>query len=140
VPELGVHPDLLEAARAGAHAALDLIVAWSFGAQARFGSTPAPGLWLSGEAMRLLERASSASLATDLLSCAAYKGAAEAAARIRCRTLFLLGAEDRMTPAAKGKAFAERIAGSHVTVLPRVGHMMMIEDPVATLAALKTVL
>jgi pimeloyl-ACP methyl ester carboxylesterase len=140
VPELGVHPDLLEAARLGAHAALDLIVAWSFGAQARFGSTPAPGLWLSGEAMRLLERASSTGLATDLASCAAYRGSDEAAARIRCPTLFLLGAEDRMTPAAKGKAFAERIAGARVTVLPGVGHMMMIEDPMATLAALKTVL
>ena len=140
VPELGVHPDLLEAARVGAHAALDLIVAWSFGAQARFGNTPAPGLWLAGEAMRLLERASATSLATDLVSCAAYKGAAEAAARIRCPTLFLLGAEDRMTPAAKGQAFAERIAGADVTVLPGVGHMMMIEDPMATLAALKTVL
>jgi pimeloyl-ACP methyl ester carboxylesterase len=140
VPEFGVHPDLLEAARLGAHAALDLMVAWSFGAQARFGSTPAPGLWLSGEAMRLLERASSSSLATDLASCAAYRGSDEAAARIRCPTLFLLGAEDRMTPAAKGKAFAERIAGARVTVLPGVGHMMMIEDPTATLAALKTVL
>jgi pimeloyl-ACP methyl ester carboxylesterase len=140
VPEFGVHPDLLEAARAGAHAALDLMVGWSFGAQSRFGNTPAPGLWLAGEAMRLLERASSASLATDLLSCATYDGAAEAAARIRCPTLFLLGAEDRMTPAAKGKAFAERIAGATVTVLPGVGHMMMIEAPVATLGALKTVL
>jgi pimeloyl-ACP methyl ester carboxylesterase len=140
VPEFGVHPDLLEAARLGAHAALDLMVAWSFGAQARFGSTPAPGLWLSGEAMRLLERASSSSLATDLASCAAYRGSDEAGARIRCPTLFLLGAEDRMTPAAKGKAFAERIAGARVTVLPGVGHMMMIEDPAATLAALKTVL
>ena len=45
-----------------------------------------------------------------------------------------------MTPAAKGQAFAERIAGADVTVLPGVGHMMMIEDPMATLAALKTVL
>jgi pimeloyl-ACP methyl ester carboxylesterase len=140
VPELGVHPDLLDAARTGAHAALDLMVAWSFGAQARFGSTPAPGLWLSGEAMRLLERASSTSLASDLASCAAYGGAAEAAARIHCPTLFLLGAEDRMTPAAKGRAFAKHIEGARVTVLPGIGHMMMIEDPVATLTALKTVL
>jgi len=140
VPEMGVHPDLLEAARTGAHAALDFMVAWSFGAQARFGNTPAPGLWLSGEAMRLLERSPAASLTADLMSCAAYKGAAEAAARIRCPTLFLLGAEDRMTPAAKGKAFAEHLAGARVTVLPGVGHMMMIEEPVATLAALKTVL
>jgi pimeloyl-ACP methyl ester carboxylesterase len=130
----------LEAARAGAHRALDLMVSWSFGAQARFGNTPAPGLWLSGEALRLLERSPAASLAADLVSCAAYKGAAEAAARVRCPTLLLLGAEDRMTPAAKGRAFAERIAGARVTVLPGIGHMMMIEDPSATLAALKTIL
>ena len=140
VPEMGVHPDLLEAARAGAHAALDFMVAWSFGAQARFGNTPAPGLWLTGEALRLLERSPAASLTADLMSCAAYKGAGEAAARIRCPTLFLLGAEDRMTPAAKGRAFAERITGARVEVLPGVGHMMMIEAPSATLAALKSVL
>jgi pimeloyl-ACP methyl ester carboxylesterase len=90
--------------------------------------------------MRLLERSPSASLTADLLSCAAYKGAAEAAARVRCPTLFVLGAEDRMTPAAKGRAFAERMSGARVTVLPGIGHMMMIEEPVATLAALKTVL
>src|SRR5581483_3885981 len=54
VPDMGVHPDLLESARKGAHAALDFMVAWSFGAQSRFGQTPAPGLWLTGEAMRLL--------------------------------------------------------------------------------------
>jgi pimeloyl-ACP methyl ester carboxylesterase len=140
VPEMGVHPDLLEAARTGAHAALDFMVAWSFGAQARYGNTPAPGLWLSGEALRLLERSPAASLTADLMSCATYKGAGEAAARIRCPTLFLLGAEDRMTPAAKGRAFAERVAGARVEVLPGVGHMMMIEAPSATLAALKTVL
>jgi pimeloyl-ACP methyl ester carboxylesterase len=140
VPELAVHPDLLQAARAGAHAALDLMVGWSFGAQGRYGSTPAPGLWLQGEALRLLERSPAISLAADLAACAIYKGAAEAAARIRCPTLFLLGAEDRMTPAAKGRAFAERVAGARVTVLPGIGHMMMIEDPSATLAALKGVL
>ena len=140
VPEMGVHPDLLEAARNGAHAALDFMVSWSFGAQARFGNTPAPGLWLMGEAMRLLERTPSASLATDLSACGAYKSALDAAARIHCPTLFLLGAEDRMTSAAKGRAFAEHIAGATVTILPGVGHMMMIEDPRATLAALKGVL
>jgi pimeloyl-ACP methyl ester carboxylesterase len=140
VPEMGVHPDLLEAARKGAHAALDFMVSWSFGAQARFGNTPAPGLWLTGEAMRLLERSPAASLTADLTACAAYRSAAEAASRVRCPTLFLLGAEDRMTPAAKGRAFAERLSGARVTVLPGIGHMMMIEDPSATLAALKTVL
>jgi pimeloyl-ACP methyl ester carboxylesterase len=139
-PEIPVHPDLLRAARAGEHAAIEMMVAWSFGARTRFGGTPAPGLWLSGEAMRLLERAPVPSLAGDLAACDAYRGAAQAAAAIRCPTLFVLGEEDRMTPAAKAAAFAERIAGAEIVRLAGVGHMMPIEDPVATLAALRRVL
>ena len=140
VPEMPVHTDLLSAAQAGAHAALDFMVAWSFGSQAQLGSNLAPGLWLQGEAMRLLERTSSQSLAADLAACASYKGAAAAAAKLRCPTLFLLGAQDHMTPARHGRAFAERVPGARVEMLRGIGHMMMIEDPTGTLAALKTVL
>jgi pimeloyl-ACP methyl ester carboxylesterase len=140
VPEMPVHTDLLSAAHAGAHAALDLMVAWSFGAQALLGSNLAPGLWLQGEAMRLLERASSPSLSADLEACASYKGAGAAAEKIRCPTLFVLGADDHMTPARHGRAFAERIPGARVEMLRGIGHMMMIEDPTGTLAALKSVL
>jgi pimeloyl-ACP methyl ester carboxylesterase len=139
-PEIPVHPDLLAAARAGTHAAIEMMVAWSFGARTRFGSTLAPGLWLTGEAMRLLERAPVLSLAGDLAACDAYRGAARAAADLRCPTLFLVGEEDRMTPAAKAAAFAQRVAGAEVVRLAGVGHMMPIEDPVATLAALRRVL
>ena len=139
-PEIPVHPDLLAAARAGQHAAIEMMVAWSFGARTRFGATPAPGLWLTGEAMRLLERSPVVSLADDLAACDAYRGAESAAARVHIPTLFLLGEEDRMTPAAKGTAFAERIVGAQVVHMPGVGHMMPIEDPVATLTALRRVL
>jgi pimeloyl-ACP methyl ester carboxylesterase len=45
-----------------------------------------------------------------------------------------------MTPARNGRAFAERIPGARVEVLAGIGHMMMIEDPKGTLAALKSVL
>ena len=139
-PEIPVHPDLLATARAGEHAAIEMMVAWSFGARTRFGATPAPGLWLTGEAMRLLERAQVPSLAGDLAACDAYRGAAQAAAAVRCPTLFLLGEEDRMTPAAKAAAFAERIAGAEIVRLGGVGHMLPIEDPIATLAVLRRVL
>jgi pimeloyl-ACP methyl ester carboxylesterase len=139
-PEMRVHPELLAAARAGAHGALELMTSWSFGAPGRLGGNPAPGLWWSGGALRLLERADPASLATDLAACDAYRGAPTAAARIRCPTLLLLGAEDRMTPPVPAKGFASRIAESRVAVLPGVGHMVMTEDPAATLAALRTVL
>jgi pimeloyl-ACP methyl ester carboxylesterase len=100
----------------------------------------APGLWLMGEALRLLERAPVLSLAGDLAACDSYRGAERAAAAIHCPTLFLLGEEDRMTPAGKGAAFAGRIRGAEVVRLPGIGHMMPIEDPVATLAALRRVL
>jgi pimeloyl-ACP methyl ester carboxylesterase len=90
--------------------------------------------------MRLLERAQVPSLAGDLAACDAYRGAAQAAATVRCPTLFLLGEEDRMTPAAKAAAFAERIAGAEIVRLGGVGHMLPIEDPIATLAALRRVL
>lgn len=138
-PEMRVHPDLLAAARAGTHAAVELMTSWSFGAQGQLGANRSPGLWLPGAALRLLERADPQSLAADLAACDAYRGAAAAAAKLRCPVLLLLGGEDRMTPAARGQAFAGGIAGAAVTVLPGAGHMMMIEDPTAALAALKTV-
>ncbi|HEX7967342.1 MAG TPA: alpha/beta hydrolase, partial [Stellaceae bacterium] len=128
VPEMRVHTDLLAAARAGDHTTVELMTSWSLGAQAQLGANAAPGLWLTVGALRLLERAESASLAADLAACDTYRGAAAAAAQIRCPTLLLLGAEDRMTPAARGQACAERIAGARIAVLPGVGHMMMAED------------
>jgi pimeloyl-ACP methyl ester carboxylesterase len=139
VPEMRVHPDLITAARAGAHSAIELMTSWCFGMQGLLGGSKAPGLWLSGSALRLLERADSKALAADLAACDAYRGAAASAGALRCPVLLLLGGQDRMTPAKLGQAFAERFADGRVVVLPQAGHMMMIEEPAATLAALRTV-
>jgi pimeloyl-ACP methyl ester carboxylesterase len=135
-----VHPDLLASARAGSHATFELMTSWSLSAQAQLGANPAPGLWLSGAALRLLERADAKSLAADLAACDAYREAAAAAVKIHCPTLLLLGGADRMTPAARGQAFARGIAEARITLLPEIGHMMMAEDPVRTLAAMRTIL
>ena len=140
VPEMRVHPDLLAAARAGTHRAVELMTSWSFGAHGQLGANRAPGLWLPGAALRLLERADPASLAADLAACDAYRDAAESAGKIRCPVLLLLGGEDRMTPAGRAQAFAARFADARIAVLPEAGHMLMIEDPVTSLAALRTVL
>jgi pimeloyl-ACP methyl ester carboxylesterase len=139
-PEMRVHPDLLAAARAGEHGAVELMTSWSLGAQSRLGAHPAPGLWLTGGALRLLERADPAVLAGDLGACDSYRGAADAAAKVGCPTLLLLGGEDRMTPPAKARAFAGHFPAARTTILPATGHMMTVEDPRATLAALMTVL
>ncbi len=138
-PRMPVHPDLLAAAEAGAHGAVELMVGWSLGRPAQLGGNDAPGLWLTGEALRLLERAPGSSLAADLAACDAYRGALAAAGRVTAPTLLLLGGDDRMTPAAKAVDFARAFAAGRSEVLPRVGHMMMLEDPMRTLAALREV-
>jgi pimeloyl-ACP methyl ester carboxylesterase len=131
-----VHPDLLAAARADDHLAPELIVSWGYGPAGRVGGQPAPGLWLAGGGMRLLERAGQGVLATDLAACDAYDGAEEAAARVACPTLFLLGAEDRMAPPAKVRSLVKAIPGADSVILADTGHMMMVEQPEAVTAAL----
>ena len=135
-----VHPDLIAAAQADDARAFELITAWGYGKPAHLGSSPAPGLWMLGGGRRLLARARPGALAVDLKACDAYRGAATAAARVQSKTLVLVGTEDRMTPAKGGKALASAIAGAFAAELPGAGHMMMVERPDATLAALKAFL
>jgi pimeloyl-ACP methyl ester carboxylesterase len=140
VPEMRVHPDLLQAAHAGGHLAAELMVSWSFGPRGLTGGNPAPGLFLPQAALRLLEQAPAASLASDLAACDAYKNADAAAQRVACPVLLLLGERDRMTPSAQGAAFARNFPQSRVRILPDAGHMMMVEQPSLALDSLLTIL
>jgi pimeloyl-ACP methyl ester carboxylesterase len=135
-----VHPKLLDAARKGDHAAIDMIAEWGFGRAAQLGGAQAPGTWMVGGGVRLLETAKGPALADDLAACDAHKTAAAAAAKIVCPTLVLIGSTDRMTPPAGGRALAGRIAGARIVEIPGAGHMMMVEKPDATLDALAGVL
>lgn len=131
-----VHPKLLEAAEANASEAAGMIVAWGHGTRAQLGGHCAPGTWLTGSALRLLERAAPGMLHTDLAACDGYRQGLEAAGRVQCPALVVLGGEDRMTPAKAGRELAGAIAGAQVVELPAAGHMMMTECPEATLRAL----
>ncbi len=135
-PAMPVHPALLAAAaRPEALAAL-LICDWGFGPAGHFGGHKAPGSWMMGHALRLLQRAAGPLLHTDLAACNAYDGAPAAAARLRCKTLVLAGARDRMTPARQAARLAAAIKGAVCVTLPGAGHMLMVEQPDATLDAL----
>lgn len=135
-PAMTVHPDLLAAARAGDHAAIDLVASWSFGRRAHLGGAQAPGLWMLAGGVRLLERDAAAALAIDLAACDAYAGARDAAKKLRCPALLLAGALDRMTPAAGARELAGLIDDARVVEFAGCGHMMMVEKPDATLDAL----
>ncbi|MGQ0664010.1 MAG: alpha/beta fold hydrolase [Pseudomonadota bacterium] len=131
-----VHPDLLAAAAANDHLAIDLVASWGFGRRAHLGGCRAPGLWMLGSGMRLLERNPGPALAADLEACHAYHGALEAASRVRCPALLLLGEIDRMTPPENAAELGRRIDDARTVVLARCGHMMMVERPDDTLEAL----
>jgi pimeloyl-ACP methyl ester carboxylesterase len=135
-----VHPDLLSAARANDHRAIDMIVSWAHGPVGTIGGQRAPGLWTLGGGVRVLERGPKGALANDLAACDAYQGALAAAAKVRCPTLLILGAEDRMTPIKGAAPLKEALADARQIVLPETGHMMQTERANETIAALKTLL
>jgi pimeloyl-ACP methyl ester carboxylesterase len=135
-----VHPGLLAAAKAGNHAAVDMVSLWGLGAASKRGGSPSPGLWMLGGVSRLLELAGEGVLHADLALCNAYGEAEADAARVRCPTLLVLGERDQMTPLKSGRALAGLIAGSKVHVVAGAGHMPMVETPDETLETLRAFL
>lgn len=132
-----VGPDLLRAAEANEHDAVDMVSIWGLGYQAELGGSLAPGLWMHTGAQRVLEQCRPGVLFNDLSACNAYQGALAAAAQIKVPVTLILGERDMMTPARAGKALAAAIPNSRTVVLPGAGHMMMVERPDELLAALR---
>ena len=82
-----VGPDLLRAAEANEHAAIDMVSIWGLGFQAELGGSLAPGLWMHSGAQRVLENGRPGVLFNDLSACNAYQGALAAPRKSRCRRL-----------------------------------------------------
>jgi pimeloyl-ACP methyl ester carboxylesterase len=135
-PAMPVHPALLEAAGSPSPIAPELICDWGFGPAGHFGGHRSPGSWMQGHALALLGRSAGPLLHADLAACNAYRGGLEAAARVSCPALVVSGELDRMTPARQGAKLAEAINGARFVALPGCGHMMMVEQPDATLDVL----
>lgn len=132
-----VGPDLLKAAEANNHDAVDMVSIWGLGHQAELGGSLAPGLWMHGGAQRIVERCKEGVLFNDLSACNAYQNAIAAAATIKVPVTLVLGERDMMTPAKAGRALAVALPGSRTVVLAGAGHMMMAERPDELLAALQ---
>jgi len=132
-----VGPDLLKAAEANDHAAVDMVSIWGLGYQAELGGSLAPGLWMHSGAERMLEQNRPGVLFNDLAACNAYQNALAAAAKITVPTTLILGERDMMTPIKAGMALAATLPNSRTVVLRGAGHMMMVERPDELLAALQ---
>jgi pimeloyl-ACP methyl ester carboxylesterase len=132
-----VSDDLLELAARNDHVAYELINGWSYSAERQLGGNPVPGLWMTGNAMRLMERNRPGALATDLLACHRYSNAIAAATAVRCPALVITGARDIMVPPRNAQPLIAALAGVEILALPRSGHALMTEEPDAVLDALR---
>ena len=116
-----------------------MIVFWGLGEKAQAGGHPLPGLWVHGACEILLKNSHDGVLGSDLAACNNYGSAVDAAANVSCPATFVLGRDDKMTPAKSGTALAANIEDSDVHVLERCGHMMMAERPNEMYQALRGV-
>ncbi len=137
--EMPVSEKLLNAGLAGEHLAYELITAWGLGRRAQMGGAEAPGTWMSGGALRLLEHGRKGVVGIDLRACDRYKVSAAAIQKIKVPAVLVLGSHDRMSP-VKAAAPLAAISGAKTIVIDQAGHMMMIEQPGRTLDALRTLL
>jgi pimeloyl-ACP methyl ester carboxylesterase len=133
-----VSDDLLDAAKANDHAAVDMIAIWGEGYRATLGGSQAPGMWMLGGAERLLERAQPGAIFADLSACNAYQDALSSAAKINAPAIVIQGSRDLMTPAKGGKAVAAAIPNGRLALIEGAGHMLMTERPDDVLAALRS--
>src|SRR4029453_12311622 len=128
---------LLDAAKRNDHVAFELITGWSYSAGKQLGGNTMPGVWLTGNAMRLLERTGPGVLYADLVACNGYGGGLAAAAKIRCPVLVVDGARDIMAPPRNARELIGALREARVADLPECGHALMAEQPNAVLDALR---
>jgi len=132
-----VSDDLLAAAARNDHIAYELINGWSFSAAGQLGGNQVPGMWMLGNAMRLMERTRDDVLSTDLIACNRYANGFTAAAEVRCPTLVVIAARDIMAPPRNAKALVDALPNVTTVTLAETGHSMMAERPDAVLDALR---
>lgn len=127
---------LLAAAKADDHAALDMINVWSHSSRAQIGGNTAPGMWMTGMNLRLMERQAPGVLYADFKACNDYAGGGAAAARIKCPVLFVIGSRDQMTPPRSSHELIKSLPHARTITLEGSGHALMAERPDAVLDAL----
>jgi pimeloyl-ACP methyl ester carboxylesterase len=123
----------LEAARRNEQTAFDMETIWGHAAQVPLGGNPNPGMWMYGDTLARLARLAPGVLYNDLNACNEYAGGMQAAAKVSCPALFILGHRDVMTPPKGAAVLAQAISGARTVTFARSGHSLMAEAPDETL-------
>jgi pimeloyl-ACP methyl ester carboxylesterase len=140
-----VSPALLDASISQPMKALEMINVFSRSTLAPPPSALGPGTWVYGASMALGRRVLASNTKVNVFhrgfkACDSYANGETAIAQITCPVLFVIGAQDQMTPpkAAQPLIAKARECGKKVQVatLP-VGHHQMTETPDQTLFAIR---
>ena len=133
-----MNPELLDLAEKGDPKAVDLMMDWAHGPAGHFGGHVVPGLHHINIGGRIVLNGSvKHALGVDFRACDNYKTGFDAAAKIKCPTINILGEYDRMIPIKEGKKLAALIPNSEVEIIPKCGHMILLEEADKALAILK---
>jgi pimeloyl-ACP methyl ester carboxylesterase len=125
--------------------AIEMINVFSRSTLAPPPSALGPGTWVHGASMALNRRVLASNTRVNVFhrgfkACDGYANGEAAIAAVSCPVLFLLGAQDQMTPAKAAQSLIDkaRESGKRVQVvrLP-VGHRHMTETPDATMFAIR---
>jgi pimeloyl-ACP methyl ester carboxylesterase len=140
-----VSPALVDASLHQPMKALAMVNVFSRSTLAPVPSALGPGTWIYGAGMALGKRVLASNTQVNLfhrgfVACDSYANGEAAMAHITCPVLFVLGAQDQMTPpkAAQSLIGAAQTAGKTVQVVTvPCGHHQMTEAPEETLTALR---
>ncbi len=128
---LRVHPRILDGLRHAPEATARLLAEWAYGQH------PSPNQ-LRLYVRRLLATPPEVILG-DFLACDAWDRMADVH-RISVPTLIIAGEADRLTPPKHVRYLAEHIPTARWMLIPRAGHMVMLEAPEVVARAIATFL
>ena len=131
-----VSEPLLAASKANDPVAFEMINVFAHSGAAQIGGNRVPGLWMMGNNMRLMERSDPGVLHADFTACNSYDGGLQAAQKVRCPVLLILGRRDQMTPTKAANDVASRLVNARTVTLDGAGHALMAERPDEVLDAL----
>ena len=82
--------------------------------------------WLKGF---LVQNARQMGMAGKILFPIPERGLVERLYRIKAKTLIVWGASDKLIPLVYGDLFKSGISGAQLTIIPKAGHMVTLEQP-----------
>jgi pimeloyl-ACP methyl ester carboxylesterase len=136
-----VAPALLAGTLDAPERAIHMVNVYSHSTLAPPPSALGPGTWLHGGSRALMRRVLASNRKVNLFyagfkACDGYVGGEQAMSAVHCRTLFLIGRHDQMTPPESAHALATHARLTKVVEV-NAGHALMTEAPDEVLFALR---